>query len=171
MTDKPLLFADIDGCFNPVPFRAVVSKDWKWERTFRSNADSGGFNLNLSSEMGAAIESLGCDITWLTTWIVGQDHANPNVGKALGWELKPYPIIPEDPYIFWKVMYMKDVLAQPGPKVIWIDDEATEFSELFSDQWDLDPHNRLLIINPETDIGITKDHIDTMKVFLNDNQT
>lgn len=164
---KPILICDVDGVLNPVPFREKTSPDWKWEHTFRSTADSGGFNLNLSSEMGAAIEALGCDITWLTTWIVGQDHANSNIGKSIGWSFKSFPNIPENPYIFWKVMEVKRILANPGPKVIWIDDEAIEFSELFADEWELDPHNRLLIINPETDIGLTKDHIDTMKVFLN----
>lgn len=168
--ETPIILLDVDGVLNPCPFdKHPRGLEWKFEPTFRSCADSGGFPLNLSKEMGQALLDLKCEIRWLTTWIRDADLANKNIGSALGWERQRVCAITlrglSDYY--WKPRYVKELLKDPGPRVVWIDDDADGYAQHF-DEGELDPHNRLLIICPECDIGITHDHIDTIKLFLSE---
>lgn len=162
--DKPILLLDVDGVLNPCPFDKNRSSDWAFEKTFRSTLASGGFNLNLSWEMGQALLGLGCEIVWLTTWILDWDHANENIGRAFGWAEKKVPEVTREQ--FWKILEVKRILAEPGPKVVWIDDDALNFLELFEDGADLDPHSRLLVVCPDSSVGLTKAHLQEIKEFL-----
>lgn len=166
---KPIIPLDIDGVLNPCPFNAERSKDWLFEPEFRSSPESGRFLLNLSKEMGQALLDLDCHIRWLTTWILDEDQANPNIGAALGWPKLPIiPIAPHGPSdFFWKPRAIKTLLENPGPKVIWIDDDINSFLQHFQPDV-LDPHKRLLTIVPESDIGLTKAHINIIKEFINE---
>jgi hypothetical protein len=163
---KPILLLDVDGVLNPISFSSTDSFDWKFEAPFRSSEESGGWTLNLSKEMGQAIQSLDCEIRWLTTWILDADFANAEIGSALGWErlaLCPFVKHKSDPW--WKPRAVKDLLQHPGPKVVWADDDINIFLQFFEDD-ELDPHNRLLAICPDPTVGLTKDDIDTIKEFL-----
>ena len=166
------ILLDIDGVSNPVRFLPQDSSDWQFEPSFKSTKASGGFTLNLSREMAAAILGLGCDIRWLTTW---GHHAHFNIGMHFDWI--NYPVLAEPPESsgmygggsdwLWKPRAVMDFLKDPGDKVVWIDDDADDYV----DHWQkhglvLDPHNRLLVICPETNIGLTRDHIKRIDEFL-----
>jgi hypothetical protein len=161
---KPIILLDVDGVLNPCPFKAEMSSDWKFEPTFTSKT---GFKLNLSKEMGRAILDLNCNIIWLTTWILDEDFANPEVGVALGWDKKATAHIDESKtQFFWKTEKAREILSIPGSKIVWIDDDVNEFINMFKNRFDLDPHNRLLAICPDADVGLTKVHIDRIRTFL-----
>jgi hypothetical protein len=166
---QPLILLDVDGVLNPFPF-TDIKRDWKFEPTFTSSIESGQFSLNLSKEMGQALLDLNCQIQWLTTWIRHEDFANPNIGKALDWPIQKEAQLViaglTDP--FWKVRTVKSILSIPGPKVIWIDDDAARFIEHFSDWSLLDPHDRLQIIVPDPQVGLTKRHIQIINDFINE---
>lgn len=164
---KPIILLDVDGVLNPAPFKASWSPDWKFEPTARSCQESGGWPLNLSKEMGRAILDLNCEIRWLTTWIKNGDFANPNIGARLDWpRLSICPVQRKmSENIFWKPLAVKEFLENPGPKVVWIDDEADTLRDIFTLD-ELDPHRRLLVINPEPFEGLTKEQLNTIQVFL-----
>lgn len=166
--DTPIILLDVDGVLNPCPFnKHPRGLEWKFEPEFRSSVESGRWPLNLSKEMGQALLDLKCEVRWLTTWIRDEDFANKDIGPALGWEHQRVCKISVRGMSdhWWKPRTVKELLQSPGPKVIWIDDDADGFAQHF-DEGELDPHNRLLIISPESDIGITREHIDTIKLFL-----
>lgn len=166
------ILLDIDGVLNPSPFAPHDSPDWKFEPQLKSSKASGGFTLNLSREMAGAILGLGCDIQWLTTW---GHHAHFNVGMHFDWI--NYPVLAEPPESrgmyggstdwLWKPRAVMDFLKNPGDKVIWVDDDADYYVAHWSEHGlVLDPHNRLLVVCPDTDTGLTKAHIESIREFL-----
>lgn len=165
--NKSILVIDVDGCLNPVPFDPAMSSDWKFEPTFCSSQESGGWPLNLSREMGQTLTDLNCEIKWLTTWILDADFANIEIGSALKWKRLNHCPFKQQGFtdIWWKPRAVKELLKDPGPKVVWIDDDINIFLQNF-EIGELDPHNRLLAICPFPAIGITKNDIDVIKEFL-----
>lgn len=174
--NAPILCLDVDGPLNPCPFSPERSKDWIFEPEFVSTKASGRYRLNLSRQMANAISDLGCRIMWLTTW--GR-HAHANMGLHFDWI--SHPVLAERPEpeytgmygwsavedFMWKPSAMQKLLSNPGQKVVWIDDDIEWFlSEVNKKGIVLDPHNRLLAICPESDIGITRAHIEQIKEFL-----
>ena len=165
--DKPIILLDVDGVLNPCPWKPEDSPDWKFEPRWPSSTESGAFPLSLSKEMGQALADLNCQIRWLTTWILTEDFANPEIGKRLGWDRLPVCHIERrfsDNY--WKPTAVQKILETEGPKVVWIDDDADYYAQVFDGI--SDPFGRLLIICPDSHVGLTRDHIDTIKVFLKD---
>jgi hypothetical protein len=170
---KPIIVLDIDGVLNTFVPVAERSADWKWDPEFRSDRDSGRFLLNLSTEMARALEKLG-ELRWLTTWIYNGDQANPNVGAHFGWNLPLLDIVKdtttprvsifERPDPWWKSNSIKKLCAEPGPPVVWIDDDIEWF--LRDGPQDLDPHHRLFCVCPDADVGITRAHIEMIKNHL-----
>jgi hypothetical protein len=167
MDNKPLLILDIDGVLNPIS-TIIDNSDLDWNFNVQA-VSSEGFHLQLSREMAAALTSLGCKIQWLTTWIFDQDLANEEIGPLIGLNHKTCCSINKslhDGYAI-KLDAMYKILANKGPKVIWIDDEI-EYILKSKDTKDFDPHKRCLKIIPNSTIGITKQHIKEMEVFLDD---
>lgn len=169
MTDRPILLLDIDGCCNPVglghpdgtPFQPP--KTWQFEPRFISDEPSGEFPLNLSKEMGQTILALDVDIRWLTTWTV---NAHNNIGKHFGWPKFPVAGRPQGPRDFeWKPRAVKNLLAEDGPPVVWIDDDIPDFMRLLN-CGENDPFNRLITVAPKTHRGLTRWHIKWIKLML-----
>lgn len=154
---KPILLLDVDGVLNP----DRLPDDWEFEPRFQSDEESGGLPLDLSREMGAAIEEVGFDMRWLTTW---GEYANTNIGPHFGWRAMPVAAEPykEHPY-FWKVLAVQRLLAEPGPLVVWIDDEADKFVNLFGEYEALDPHYRLIYVAPNPRWGLRREHLEWIK--------
>jgi hypothetical protein len=172
------ILLDVDGVLNPDFFEAENCPDWVFEPKFKSSKASGRYTLALSREMGKAIEDLNCQVHWLTTW---GTHAHFNIGIHFDWNNhpilaeKPPPIIEPDGMYgrrevedhFWKPRAVKKFLLEPGPKVIWIDDDIEAFQERIAQNgMTLDPHNRLLTICPDELVGLTKQHLNLIREFI-----
>ena len=168
------LLLDVDGVLNPCPFSIDRSSEWIFEQPFKSTKASGGFTLNLSREMGKAIEELDYNIRWLTTWA---HHAHVNIGMHFDWI--SHQVLAEPPEAsynmygctssdwLWKPRAVMEFVKDPGDKVVWIDDDANEFIDHFDKNGlTLDPHERLLIISPITDVGLTKSDLGRIREFL-----
>lgn len=152
---RPILLLDVDGVLNPVPFTTTWSSDWEFLPEFISSEESGMWPLNVSAEMAMAITDLGCDVRWLTTW---GDHAHDNIGAAFGWRLLPVVAQPDRRSFSWKVKAATEILSEPGPPVVWIDDDIAEFA-CRTDFTTIDPHKRLITVCPKTNVGLTRSHI------------
>jgi hypothetical protein len=167
---KPIIVLDVDGVLNPFwPRSTQISRDWVFDKNFSSSPESGSFLLNLSTEMGQALRDLDCDIRWLSTWMRDGDFANQEIGEALGWPVLPNVEIefhgPND--FSWKPRAVRQILSTDGPPVIWIDDDAVIFLKDLTDL-SFDPHQRLLPIAPDTDVGLTKKDIEKAKDFISE---
>lgn len=166
---KPIILLDVDGVLNPCPFKAERSPGWAFEPTFRSNERSGRWPLNVSKEMAQELLSITDDIRWLTTWC---DQAHPNIGgPVFGWP--EFPVLQDhrkfSRNFFWKPANVQDVTREPGPPVIWIDDDSAGYVEACTLE-SLDPHGRLLVITPECDIGLTREHFARIREWLADRE-
>jgi hypothetical protein len=171
------ILLDVDGVLNPIPFSASDSSDWKFESSFISSKPSGRYRLNLSREMGKAIEDIGARIHWLTSW---HTHAHFNIGLHFDWIDHPVLAYPpsqlgygwsgyygESEDRLWKARAVQRFLAEPGDKVVWVDDEADGLMAKFSNNaGNIDPHNRLLIICPDEYVGLTRSHIGSIVEFF-----
>lgn len=174
---RPILVCDVDGCLNPCPFNPTTTRDWVWEPQFTSDEPSGSFPLNLSREMADAITALNCDLRWLTTW---GHHAHRNMGARFGWPQYPVAAGPGDPGLvlpfgywkhtsLWKPRAVFDLLAEPGPPVVWIDDDIRGYLDINYEDLlgrELDPHDRLLAVAPVYDTGITRMHLEMVREWL-----
>lgn len=159
---EAILLLDIDGVLSPFPFSAERSSDWKFEPEFISCVDGRMFRLTLSKEMGQAIAGLGCGIRWLTTWC---DHAHPNVGQHFGWPKYPVAGRPRGMSDFtWKPATVFDLVHKHSGPLVWIEDEAEDYYEGYLkrafEQTPLDNPDRLIIVGPESKVGLTKDALE-----------
>lgn len=175
--DKPIILLDIDDVVNAL--EPEENKDWWFDKDFRSDPASGNFRLRLSQEMADALWALNCDIRWLTTWTQTVDFANLNIGRAFGWPKLPALSMRDLPFgglgagdNDWKQLWVREVCKDPGPPVVWIDDDANYFVRHLGDlgvkdglKW-LDPHGRLFIVCPKVDVGIRKDDIEKIRAHL-----
>lgn len=163
---KPILLLDVDGVLNGLGGPEALCPDWKWNAPFHSSLESGGFKLTLSREMGDAIRALDLDVRWLTTW---REHANPEVGARLGWGLLPVANREVEQDRFGSLVIdrgkghaAKVLLANPGPPVVWIDDDAPWIGVA-----NLDPHGRLVAtIQPDYLAGLSRAEIDRVRDVL-----
>jgi hypothetical protein len=174
--ERPSILLDVDGVVNA---NRGHTTEWAFEPQFRSNKASGGYLLNLSREMARALESLNCDIHWLTTWA---EHADANIathfqeGTDFNWRNLPVLANPNSDHLHfgayygahWKPKAVMDFLAQPGPPVVWIDDDARGYMDMPWEHfgWTLDPHDRLLVVSPYHHTGISREDIATIREWL-----
>jgi hypothetical protein len=151
------ILLDIDGVLNPL---SDGNGDWVFETHQASDAHA-TWPVRLSHEMGRAILSLQCRIKWLTTWIVGKDYANPEIGVLLGWGPKGAFHVTEeqasDP--LWKQRAVLNFLegVDGSQKVVWIDDDAN-----------LSSSRNLLVVKTNPLIGLTRKHVEQIRAFLKD---
>lgn len=152
---QPIIFLDVDGVLNP---QNDDNSDWSFEPLVSSE----GFPLLLSREMAAALWSISTDIRWATSWAHTEDSANPDIGAFFGWPKLPTPMIgfPRqfgNGSLWVKVAVVRDELANPGPPVVWIDDQLVALMNLpMSRGADFDPHKRLIGCGPDSRVGLTR---------------
>lgn len=163
--NRPVIFLDVDGVLNP---NLDENPDWDFDALVSSE----GFPLLLAPAMAAALWAISTDIRWATTWAHTEDKANPDIGAFFGWPTLPTPMIGYPRRLgggsMWaKVQVVKDELANPGPPVVWIDDNLGELmclpqarSEAF------DPHGRLILCEPDSADGLTRKDLDHIRVRL-----
>lgn len=114
MTDRPLLFLDVDGTL--LPF-AVAG----WQM----GDDSNPLLAGLDPEHGRRLAALPCDLVWATTWMA---EANEVLAPRLGLPQLPVVDWPDedddDGWLHWKTRHLVDSAA--GRRFIWLDDEITD---------------------------------------------
>lgn len=173
--DRPTIYLDIDGCLNPVPFHPDSSSDWQFGPEFGhlgvdlDTLEPKCFLLNLSQEMARALEALECTIKWLTTWVKYDDKTAP-IRRALGWDRMDSlddlsHVVRRSDDNRWKLNSIRQVLAQPGAPVVWIDDELDRFLDGCVRE-ELDPHHRLITLCPDLHVGITREALEVIKARL-----
>lgn len=164
MAEKPIIVLDVDGVLNPWVFDPQDCPDWAFEK---HRLD--GFQVYLSRDMCQALTDLRVDIFWLSTWMMDGDLCNSLIAPAAG--LPQMPCLPLADYTIdsmysngpssteKKAAAMTLLVAKPGPKVIWIDDDAFDI-QVF------DPHERILRLVPNAAVGLTKDNIQEIQEIL-----
>jgi hypothetical protein len=157
--NRPIIVLDFDGTMNPVPFYEQSDHDFvfdisTWLTSTNEDGSAWRYKVNLSTEMAAEIIQLGT-VMWLTSWIRWADDANTVIAPLLGWER--LPIVPfEKNRPDWKYRAMQQLLAEAGPPVVWIDDDAKQIMEEERSRIPLDPHDRLIVCAPWTDYGMRR---------------
>ncbi len=144
-----ILVLDVDGVLNPKENLSA----WPDFQSHRIE----GLRVHLSKTMGAAIKSLNFDMFWLSTWTKGCDDANKFIGPLL--DFAPMENVPADETLGnedFKFFAIKEFVRFDGPEVIWIDDEISGIV-MGRDLSDFDPHQRLVLIQPNSSSGLTKE--------------
>lgn len=142
---KPVIYLDVDGVLNAIPFNVNKLRKAGWSDWQKSKVpspiegDDRVFPFWTSKEMGAALLSLDCDIEWLTTW---GDEADTHVADLVGLprglpvtstidtyrEARPSSGLFVVNSFNWKLeILIKDQQENPRP-FIWIDDDAIDFA-------------------------------------------
>ncbi|RDI65785.1 HAD domain-containing protein [Nocardia pseudobrasiliensis] len=122
MTDRPLLFLDVDGPL--LPFGENPQREPR-------DVVSHSHLSRLSPELGRRLAALPCELVWATTW---EDDANAEIAPRLGLPRLPVVHRPdssvehehEDQWfgLCWKTRTLVDWAA--GRPFAWVDDEITD---------------------------------------------
>ncbi|SCG44216.1 hypothetical protein GA0070614_1186 [Micromonospora coxensis] len=86
MTDRPLLFLDVDGTLRPFAFRAGPVGD-----------DANPLLAGLDAQHGRRLAALPCDLVWATTWMA---EANEVLAPRFGLpQLSLYAVLRQLRYL------------------------------------------------------------------------
>lgn len=114
MTDRPLLFLDVDGTL--LPFGGFAGPPDDGDNPLLAGLDAGH---------GRRLAAVPCDLVWATTWM---HDANEVLAPRLG--LPPLPVVdwPDDEDdgggLHWKTRRLVEWAA--GRRFVWLDDEITD---------------------------------------------
>ena len=159
---KPICLLDIDGVLNPL-WSDLSGSDWLFEPSFVAD----DFTMRFSKQMLDALQALPMEIQWLTTWCQKPD--NNNVYK----HLEPVLNLPRfksnhelsnrrpTQGSWWKHDVVEQLLIKHPwyQRFVWIDDDLNDFHV------DTLDNDRVLLIRPDTAVGITKAHIARIREF------
>jgi hypothetical protein len=168
---QPIIFLDVDGVLNRLSDPHVDNPDFfKFEPVQYVMEGNGwqmvqGFPLRLSKEMVRELLAITTDIRWATSWTSFNDYANPCIGPLIDMPYLPTPMLDIQQRFGCgptsaKIRVVEDELKNPGPPVIWIDDDVADPGAV------ADPHFRLIAVAPECDLGITRSDIARIKQFI-----
>lgn len=156
-TSVATLYLDVDGVLNRFGWRKSDPSGWG---DFVDHPNVNGFNLNLSRNMGAALNDLDVEIVWCTTWERAADkYVADLVGLPRGLRVLPLGR-------GWKYQAVCDDILRDPTDFVWIDDDAIFGYEddvcKFADSLDID----CLPIITSPNVGITKLNVDAIRYFL-----
>lgn len=149
-------YLDVDGVLLPPPPR--TSSPWKDWATYP-------FSVTASQAMGAELGPVVDTITWASTW---RDLANDYISPVFGWGQRPV-LERKRELVWWKLEAIGR--AHPlGVPLVWVDDEINE-RDVNNDGWIRSYISKItdtyLLICPETNVGLTPEHIDEIVTFAN----
>lgn len=149
---KPILFLDIDGVLN------ALGGETDWGDSFDVDLfpGQGPFRLTLSRRMGDALNSLGADIVWSTTW---QEHAYM-VGNLIGIQA---PVLELDQG--WKRQAVEDFLADDPRPFLWFEDNAGQHG-MELDRFSTAHLPKRFLCNPHPLVGITQQDIERAQDWI-----
>ncbi|WP_236647963.1 MULTISPECIES: HAD domain-containing protein [Micromonospora] len=114
LTDRPLLFLDVDGTL--LPFGGAASP---------MGDDANPLLAGLDAEHGPRLAALPCDLVWATTWM---HDANEVLAPRLGLPQLPVVDWPDDEddggRLHWKTRRLVEWAT--GRRFAWVDDEITD---------------------------------------------
>ena len=167
----PILLLDVDGVLNAV--RVELRPGWR-------RATFNGFVLSWDPTITARLremhESGLVEIQWLTTWTENADkllaepmglprglrtHGRGDVlPTGYGGELRGISG-------WWKLAAIRAVAeAEPGRRIVWIDDDLVEPAEDTS-EW-LTANAHVLVVAPDFFAGLTHAELDRVEAWLAD---
>src|SRR5687768_8237068 len=161
--DVPILLLDVDGVLNAP--RVDLPKGWR-------RGSFNGFLLSWDPTVTARLrelhESGRVEIQWLTTWAENADQllAEP-MGLPRGLRVHGRQGVASTGFAgqlrgasgWWKLAAAREVaLAEPGRRIVWIDDDlAVQAGDV--SEW-LGAHPHLLVVAPDLFVGLTHEHLD-----------
>ncbi|MEU6859295.1 HAD domain-containing protein [Glycomyces sp. NPDC046736] len=156
MSDRPLLFLDIDGTV--IPFG----------RSAPSAPSANPYLARVDPHIGRRLATLRCELVWATTW---EDEANREVAPRLGLEALPVVRWPEPTpegaqedrwfNLHWKTRTL--VAWASGRPFVWIDDEITADDSA----WVVDNHpGRALLLPVKASLGVTEGDLDVVEAWV-----
>lgn len=157
---RPIGFFDVDGVLSPY---GTPPDTWvTWEPIPHT-----GFRAEFSPEMLTAVFGLNVEHRWLSTWEELTERIN-------GWGGVPEGI----PYIrraqpegtglgWWKAEHVSHALRTTERRAVWVDDEIGKHQDAATRT--LRQSDRVLIIAPDRNVGLTPDHIDQIATWVAQN--
>ena len=165
----PVLLLDVDGVLNAV--QPDLPAGWR-------RGTYNGFVLSWDPTVTARLrklhESGRVELQWLTTWTENADRllAEP-MGLPRGLrthsrdDVLPTGFVGELRGIsgWWKLAAARAVAdAEPGRRIVWIDDDLAEQAE-DTGEW-LAAHPHVLVIAPDLFTGLTHEQLDEVERWL-----
>lgn len=152
----PVIFLDIDGVLNSFGGFDRWGDD---EEHWIAPSIGGGqkYLITCSPRMGEAINSLGCDIWWVTTW---QTEAYL-VGDIIGVKGE---VLDLDAAPGWKRTAVENFLGKTPRPFLWFEDDDSSYGSFNRKGFANFPPHRLFNTNPY--LGITPEIISQSQGFL-----
>jgi hypothetical protein len=165
----PLLLLDVDGVLNAA--RPDAPPGWQ-SGTFN------GFRLTWDPSVTARLRELHergrVEIQWLTTWAHDADRllAGP-MGLPRGLRVHVRHGAAPTGFLgqwggaagWWKLQLTRAVAeAEPGRRIVWIDDDLAQQAADTSDWLAANPH--VLVVAPDLFVGLTHEQLDEIEAWL-----
>ena len=165
----PVLLLDVDGVLNAV--RLDLPEGW---RRGTYNGYSLSWDPTVTARLRELHESGRVELQWLTTWTSMADellaepmglprglrtHSREDVlPTGFGGERRGIPG-------WWKLAAARAVAeAEPGRRIVWIDDDLTDRAEDTS-EW-LAANEQVLVVAPDLLVGLTHAELDRVEAWL-----
>ena len=148
--------ADIDGVLIPFDGPALEWGDWV-RHPERSD-------LVVSREMVGAIEGLGADIVWLSSWAA---NANAIVSPFVGWPAR-LTLEKRTGRAWWKVDAVASFLVDvPYARVAWLDDDFDRYEDEVRDRVGRSVSSgRLRLIRPDRGTGLSRRDLEEVRTWF-----
>ena len=157
---KPLLFLDVDGVLNAIPYQRGPDQFDDFQQTRIM-----GVLITYSKKMGERIKALDADVVWLTTW---QHKANEHIRHLYGWEEFPVVVAHPESYDspWWKSKTAQRHLESSERPLIWIDDDLSYGERSGTLEWLREYSQPKLLICPQPTAGIRPSHLDMIEEWI-----